>query len=701
MVFRRYLEIILRRKWIVILSLFLIPSTAIIGTRFIKPTYKSTVKVLIQKSDTLSSLLRMLNIEITKETAPTATERYQIMGSYTVKSTVRPILNELIFKLQLRDRHDNSIDPDDLIDSFVLKRIFLSEPFIKVEQYEDTDILEITATSPNPEEAMMMANTLAEMYINDQLKKKKMEYRSAREFVESQISKAESEYYDALEDIKTFNVEEKTVAHATEITNLLTKISTLQSTYEGNKLSIVKSKAAIKNIEAQLSKFKTFQTSAERIKSNDLIMALKKRLSEDIVKLSQLKTEKTDDHPAVVELNAQIKTTKELLKNEVSKVYEVFDTEITSDALYDEMVKSLVSEHTNITYYEAQEEGIKKSIDEYEKKIMTYPTKITIDNALQFSLSVKKDIYEKFLKYLDLITMAESISLCEINLIEPAKKQDILKPYFPKKKYTYLLGIFLGLFWGLGVAFFVEYMDDTLRTPEDLAEFNTITLLGTILSSKSMKKGLISALDPRSPVVEAYRVIKNTLKHIGLSKSIKSLVITSPERGNGRTTTAANLGISVAKEGKRVIIIDLDLRNPGIHERFGLNNVKGFTNYLVEDLPMGEIMRRDTGVNNLNIIPCGAIPSDPTVIIESPKIKEVIDELSREYDLILIDTPPLTIVNDALVLGNYTDALIIIVESGKTTLQNLKRSLELLKNADLKFQGIIFNKLKSIYGKYY
>jgi capsular exopolysaccharide synthesis family protein len=252
----------------------------------------------------------------------------------------------------------------------------------------------------------------------------------------------------------------------------------------------------------------------------------------------------------------------------------------------------------------------------------------------------------------------------------------------------------------LGGTFLVDYMDDSLWAPKDLTEFKNLTLLGIVPSSKIVRKRLISTIDPQSQVFEAYRMIKNNLKHLYLSKSIKSLVITSPERGNGRTTTAANLGIAIAKQGKSVLLIDLDLRNPGIHKKFGLNGVRGITDYLVDDLPIEEIIR-NTGMNNLNIIPCGNIPSDPAAIIESARIPEVIDQLLQKYDLIIMDTPPLTLANDALVLGNYSDVLMTIVERGKTTFSSLNYCMELLKNVGLKCEGVIFNKFKSVYGKCY
>jgi len=635
------------------------------------------------------SLLDDLGVDTQRTTSsPRGAEKYELMGYDVVNATVKPLLNKLISQLQLRDRDHDLIEPDALIKPSI-KKLILPEPFIEVEQYEDTNILEIAAISVYPEEAMLMANTLANLYIEDQLKQIRKEYENTRRYIQSKIKKERSKYFDALKSIKEFRVKEKLVDLDTNVENFLDRLSDLRSQYEGSELSVARSEAAIKDMKTRLSGIRKFRLASKEIANNELLQSLKGRLYDYMVELASLKTEYQLDHPNVIQLKRQVERTKDLIKNEATKMFSLETREV--DPLYDEVARDLTSEYVSLFTYEAERDGIKEIIDKHEEKLMDYPSKTMRQEQLQLFLTVSAEIYQSLYSYLNRVSIAESITLSEIRIIDPASKPDLLYPYFPKKMLTCFLGFFMGLFWGLIVAFLVEYLDDTIHTSEDLHEFKSLDLLGTVPSSMIIKKRLISELAPESPVVEAYRVIKNRIKYLNNEKTIKTLIITSPVKGNGRTTTAVNLGISISNEGKKVLIIDLDLKNPAIHRKLRIGNAKGITDHLLNNIPIEEILIK-TEVENLTVILSGGIFNDPTRIIESPKLKDLIDQVSLQYDLVIIDGPHSIPFNDALALWKYVNGLIIVIESGKTTSRLLKECEHCMRYSNFKLEGLVINK---------
>lgn len=693
---RRYWEILLRRKRVFMVIFLTIALTAVTGTYLLTPSYEATAKISVETSTILSTLLNELEVDterIKVTVASTASDQVDLMGDDVVKATLRPILRQLISKLQLRDGALDLIEPDELIKPSI-KKLILPESFLEVEQYEDTNILEIAAISVYPEEAMLMANTLADLYIQNQINQRGREYESVRKFVQSKIGKERSKYIDALRNILEFRVKGKVVDLDTEIENSLERLSDLHSAYDDNVLAVAHSKAAIKVLENRLSGIGKFRVSFKELEDNEVLQSLKNALSEYIIELAGLRAEYQPDHPDVLQVKQRIERTKNLIRNEADMIVSLERNEI--DPLYDEVVSKLVSEYTSLLSAKAEETALKKIIDRRESQLMTYPKKTMRKDQLESHLSVIQDTYEKLFGYLNRVAIAESMTFSEIRLIDPASRPDVMDPYFPRKILTCVLGFFAGLFWGVIGAFIAEYLDDTIHTSDELHEVSSLPLVGTIPKSAGFKRKLIFQPDPKSPVVEAYRLIRNNIRYLTADNPIKSLVVVSPSRGDESSAAAVNLAIAIANEGKNIAIVDLNLRNPSIHKKLGIMNYKGVVDFVTKGTSMEEIIVK-TDFDNLSAVFSGESPADPARIIDSPKLKSSIEELSLLYDMVIIAGPNLVPFNDGLVLGNYADGLLVVFRSGKTTSRLLKKIEQDLMRANVKVVGIVLDRVEKRY----
>lgn len=219
-----------------------------------------------------------------------------------------------------------------------------------------------------------------------------------------------------------------------------------------------------------------------------------------------------------------------------------------------------------------------------------------------------------------------------------------------------------------------------------------------------VKESLIFFRDPKSPVSEAYRTLRTNIQFSGVDKALKIITITSSDVGEGKTTIICNLAITMALSGKKVILIDADLRKPGVHSKFMISNETGLTNILAQKKPLESVIKT-ASVKDLDIITSGPIPPNPSELLQSESMGNFLEDLKKKYDYILLDTPPVGMVTDAAILAAKSDGIILVVTSGKTHIDEAKRAKQLLLNVDAKILGVVLNKVnryeKGYYQKYY
>jgi tyrosine-protein kinase Etk/Wzc len=677
-------EMLLRRKGIIIFTFFSVFLAVLICGKLITPTYESRAKILIERSDSLSSLMSALGLvqegKGEKQKANVATNVTSPYETEIVLTTLRPLLEKVISKFNLRDRNANRMKPHDLINPSKLV-LLMPEPTIKVEQYEDSDILEIISTSNDPVEAANMSNELAKLYIEDRLNQTREEFKAARMFIENQIKAVKKEYIDSLLARKDFMIEEKTVDLQTEIKNQLGYILDLKKEYTNNEIMVEQAIENIKLIENKIA--------GKEYVTVSLIEQLESTLNNLLITISGKQIDFTAEHQDIASLNRKVDTVKRMLADEASVVFK--NEEVALAPIYDELLKELMNSFINKKIGETKRKLLSKYIDSAQDELIQIPLKTFKSAEIEMLLAVNRDVYKKLLKYQTQAGIAESMTLYEDKLIEPAVASDRDDPLFPKTDMTYLFALCFALFWSFTLACFMEYIDNTIKTPEDLKEYE-LSFLGSI--PKSTKKVLILSKDANDPLYESYRIILSGIRFAqGERPSNKKLLITSCNPKEGTSTVLANLGILYATEGNKVLLVDTDLRRPSLHELFGLTNEKGLSNLLLET-SAGDGIIQESNVGGLSILPSGSAPPDTGLLLKSKKMRDLVKKLEEKYDIILFDSAPLLIKNDAVLLMDYLDDIVLVLNSGISTHQTVSRSTEILQRAKINPLGIILNCVK-------
>ena len=295
-------------------------------------------------------------------------------------------------------------------------------------------------------------------------------------------------------------------------------------------------------------------------------------------------------------------------------------------------------------------------------------------------------------------------------------------PVSPKTKSNIILGILVGLGLGIGITFLLEYLNNSICTIQDVEQLK-IPLLGSLpeikpqesngawkpnsfrlLRSKRKKKTdtggieehLITHLRPKSPISEAYRSLRTQIQYAKTDSPLKTILVSSPGPGEGKSTSVTNLAITIAQMGSKTLLIDADLRRPVIHSLFGIKRENGLSNYLAGKSTLDEIIKTSQ-VENLSLITTGILPPNPSESLGSQRMKELINILSEKYDYMFFDSPPIIAVTDALVLAPWIDGIILVLRSEMTDKDAALRAYELLKKVNAKMIGSLLNDVSSSY----
>ena len=316
--------------------------------------------------------------------------------------------------------------------------------------------------------------------------------------------------------------------------------------------------------------------------------------------------------------------------------------------------------------------------------------------VLEDRLAQYRNTYGNVLAQLENIRLSEANAIDTVLVVEEAEPPQ--RPVRPRVLLNTLLAAIVGGMLGLGVAFLIEYLDDSIKTPDDIARITPLSTLGIIAKRKKNEaNGLITLEEPRSPIAEAYRTVRTSIQFAGVDKSMRTIVVTSAGPGEGKSTTAANLAVVMAQAGSKVALIDADLRKPTQHKRWGVPNTVGLTGaLLMDDFSENlDYLLTPTSVENLWLLTSGQLPHNPSELLGSHKLRQLTEQLLQSYDMLIFDSPPALAVTDPVVLGREMDGVIVVVDSGITREPALVHVLNEMERVQAHIIGIVLNRFSS------
>jgi succinoglycan biosynthesis transport protein ExoP len=563
---------------------------------------------------------------------------------------------------------------------------------LQAEQVKDTRTLKVTFTHTDPNIAVAVANTVAQQFIETNFETKTEKFTNASDWLDrttrelkAKVEKAEQDLANYTKENNMFSIEGKenlTTDKLTRLHDQATRAETerilKQSVYEEVKAG------RVGQLPAAYSdpKLGTLQSKLEELEAAAATLSLK--LGPQHPKMQDLAQQ-------ILVARQQIADNRKALEDRLKSEYEMAAREETS-------LKAALGR--------AKGEAV-----EQNQAAIQY-------NILKQEVDTDKSMYTDFLQKTSQAKLEVAQQQNNLRLVQPARYSGV--PVGPNRYRMILMGLMMSLGAGVGLAYFLEYLDNTIKTVEDVGRFVRLPALGVIpaigssapvgLKAARRVKRLTSgngvrngghaggrradkslvALDSRSSVAEAYRVVRTSMLLSAAGRPPKTILVTSGKAGEGKTTTVVNSAISLAQLGARVLIIDCDLRRPSTHKLFGVEHALGLSTYLSRDADV-DLLIQKLQIPNLSLLPCGPIPPNPAELISSQKMRNLISAMSDEYDHVLIDSPPLINVTDPVILSSMVDGVILVVQGGKSTRAITQRARLELQTVGAKIFGVVLN----------
>jgi succinoglycan biosynthesis transport protein ExoP len=666
---RDYLKTVYKRRYTVYTFFTVVVVLVLIGTFSSTPLYRASTKVLIEKVEPAN--LSMGYPYYSPYDPEFYETQYQLIKSTSVAQKVVTMLSlDKTYGSYFKNgkRLLSSDDPKTKIK--VLADIISSG--IVVSPVKNSKIVELSFLSTNPDFAALVANSVARAYIEEILD---MRMSASRYSIEWMSKKAEEEKVKLEQSEQAL----QEYMRANDIITLQDKVAITPEKLTEFNTQLIKAETKRKELEALYRKVSRINLKdAETIpavSSDSTIQLLRNQILDAEQKTEELSKKFGRKHPAMIKAEEELRGLRQKKDQEIRRVIASIKNE------YELARSSEATLHSALSSTKAEALSLNEKFIQY--------------GVLTREVETNRQLYDALIKKLKEQSVTEQVQTVNVWVVEKAEKP--VSPIKPRKSLDILLGIIVGLFGGIGLAFFFEYLDNTIKSAEDAETRIGLPVLGTIPLMESKDENIEETLlkGPQSVFSESYKTVRTAILLSSASHPPRNILITSMTPEEGKTVTSINLAITIARSGYSVLLIDSDLRKPRIHTVFGLNNLSGLSTYLAGATRDITAVFKNPMVN-LTVIPSGPVPPNPSELLGSDRMNELLKIVNEKFDLIIWDSPPLMTVTDSMILSRVLDGTIIVTKAGKTTYDIVGRGLKLLQGdrdslVDSHILGLIVN----------
>ena len=661
-----YIKIIKKRRRFVFTFFVTVFVLGLVATVASTPIYRATASLLIEKNEKSNSLNSNMGGYVSYD-PDFAETQYQLIKSTAVARKVVDLLaQDPTFNKFYGNMLKATTGTKDANYDEVARMI---RGGIMVVPLKNTKIVDVSYLSGDPALTEIIANTIAKAYIEVLLELS----MSATHYTMEWMTKKAGEEKEKLEKseraLQQYMKGQNFVAVEDKVAVVPQKLAEINS-------QLIKAVEKRNIAESLYNKVKGISDNnldeAETISavaSDMTIQSLRQQIMKADQNAMELSQKFGAKHPAMVRATEDLKVLKTKREKEIRRVIETIKKEY-------EIAR-------------ANEGGARSMLAATNAEALSVNDKLIEYKVLSRDVETNRQLYDALIKKIKEQSIIEQVRSANVLLVEKAERPG--SPISPRTTRNLFISLILGLFGGIAIAFFIEYLDQTIKTPEEAEEKLGVSVLGLIplVETKEYAIETMIQKEPLSPFTENYKAIRTALLLSAADRPPKRILITSAQPGEGKTVTAINLATAIAQSEHKVLLIDADLRKSRIHKALGLHNTKGLSTYLAGASDMDIIVPGP--VPNLSIIPAGPVPPNPSELLSSNRLSFMIRTLSEEYDFLIFDTAPLLSVSDGLILSKVLDGTIIVARAGLTIYDELRRALKSLSDLNAHTLGIVIN----------
>lgn len=531
---------------------------------------------------------------------------------------------------------------------------------------ENTNLIKVAYVADSPIKAAQIVNEVANSYISFNKEKWTEDISQTMDFISSQLDRVKAGLEEAEREIDEYRKKYGIAELSRKAEDLLDQVASLETQKAQIDIQLFELNKALQSLKKDST-----ELLPSFLFSDEVIQSLISRLAELNLRRYTLLQKFTEKHPEVVMLDEERMEIIKEIENGIRK---------------------------NIETLNQRKSAIEEILSRYEKNIREYPETERTLLRLKRKLKVNEDIYTFLLTKHEEVRIAKAASVGNVKVIDYAVPPD--KPFYPNKKKLLLFSIFIGTFGGFLLAFVLYFFSDTINSPEEVESLTSSPILGVI---PDVTEGMFNSI-PISEIVnnahakEAGRVLKTNLMYSIPASPPKVIMLTSATSGEGKTSVVLLLAKVLAEGNKRVIVVDCDLRKMGLSSSINSGSSKGVVDLIGGFASLDEVVKR---WDDVHFIPAGTKVPVPSSYLESPQFEELIGRLRGDYDYVIIDTPPLLSVTDALIVSKKVDAVLMVVMPYKTLRSYFMKAVRFLRNIKAPIQGIVINMAKMGRRSYY
>jgi polysaccharide biosynthesis transport protein len=689
--FQKY-WLILRRHWLPGTSVFVLMVVLATSVAFLKkPTYSSVGRLLIKKKNPTSGLVTEASEKIGQLESLNVLNTPLDTEAEVIRSV--PLIQKTIDALKLKDKKGDPLKPEDFLKQLTAKGI------------KGTDILEVSFKSKSSEEAAKIVNTLIDLYRQNNILSNRAEAVAARKFITQQLPASQATVRQAEANLRIFREKNNVVALEEEANTAVEVIAELDK-------KIDQTRTELEGVTARVAELqrKTGFNSQQAMALNSLTQSpgVQEALAEVHKLEDKLAAEQNrfrDENPKIINLKLDVAAKKALLQERIEQVLGrgqlVPGTNLQMGEQKQKLIADLVNAEVERQDLANQVAYLFQARSAYKQRVNVIPRLQQGQRDLQRQVEAAQSSYQALLKNLQEVRIAENQNVGNASVLAYARVAD--KPVGPKKKLLLAAGLVGGGMFYVVVAFLLDIRDPSIKTAKDVRELYGYTWLGMIPNSQ--KKGFFHSRKqdefvpplpvrdaPQAISSQAYRMLQANLKFISPDKELKVVVVTSAVAKEGKSTVSANLAVAMAQLGHRVLLIDADLHHPMQHHIWHLANAVGLSDAIVNRVELA-IARREV-MDNLDVLPSGVIPPNPLALLDSKRMSSLLEDFSKAYDFVILDTPPLILAADALSVSQMTDGVLLVARPGILDRASATAAKEFLVQSGQKVLGLVINSVR-------
>jgi len=659
--FLDYWRVISSRKEIVLAVMLLIILTGTGVTLMLPKKFRAETTVLVRQD--------ALDVEVFERQFTADYNPFFLRTQYEMISS-KPILYKVIQNLNLQEEWEEDEGGEFTRTSAYLR---LKLKMLNVQQYRDTSLIAIQVVGKDKKQVARIANEVAVVYKEYRLSIKKREVRRAVDALKNELQKQQDKVEQAADKVEAVRLKLGINMLGQGIRADKIRLSQLEGDRIAARVDMLVRKARLEEIES-LTPNELMHASAYIIQDANLIQ-VRRQLSDTEVNLQLIQENYGENHPEVRrlvaarnELNQQLTDSLSGLKKGLRVDYAVARQKY--QALEDELTAAR----------DLDIESEREKFRPFERAERTLQIQTTILDALRARV-VQQGIELE-------------VPRTPVEIIEPAEPPQ--RPFSPNIYLNIALSVVLGLMAGVSIAYFIEYLDTSVKTVDDVERYLDLPVIAIV--PQKVKK--LNEDGPESPHAEAYRVLRTNMQFANKGGAKGAFTVISGGVGEGKSTTLFNLAYVAAQQGAKVLIVDSDLRRPVQHKIFGVSNEFGLTNVLMKDVSVDKAIKT-TDIPNLFFLPSGRLPRAALGILDSQKMRELVQTLKSRYDFILFDSPPIMGVSDASILASETDGVLLVVQYRKYPKMISSRAKRLIENVGGNILGVVLNNINILRDDYY